>query len=111
MTNAVTESELLATMVEGYRYRRSDLVELFCEAPAPAVHDALEGLVRKGQVWKPYAGGRYEYVRLSPADLADMAQRRADRSEAPPWMNATLRGYESALFMRASLIEPTSYRR
>jgi hypothetical protein len=93
MSGAVTESELLAAMVEGRSYRRSDVGSLLVDKPKAAVHDALEGLVRKGAVWRTYVGKRFEYIRLTLVQLTDMAQRKADRSDMPDWMKKTLTGY------------------
>ncbi|WP_175969675.1 hypothetical protein [Burkholderia sp. BCC0322] len=93
MSGAVTEHELLETMVEGYSYRRSDVTSLLYDKPKAAVLDALEALVKKGSVWRTYVGGRFEYIRLTLVQLADMAQRKADQSDTPEWMGKALTGY------------------
>lgn len=105
MTNAVTEEELLSTMVEGYSYRRSDVAALIYDKPSGAVLDVLDALVNKGDVWRTYAGGRFEYVRLSERNLSDMRQRRADRSDVPAWMRGVLTGYAAALARHRALCE------
>ncbi|KVZ18601.1 hypothetical protein WT88_29400 [Burkholderia stagnalis] len=105
MTNAVTEEELLSTMVEGYSYRRSDVAALICDKPSGAVLDVLDTLVNKGAVWRTYAGSRFEYVRLSAQDLADMRQRRADRIDVPTWMRGVLNGYAATLAQHRAVCE------
>ncbi|MCA8266472.1 hypothetical protein [Burkholderia vietnamiensis] len=93
MSGAVTERELLEAMAEGRSYRRSDVPALMSDRPQAAVLDALEGLVKKGAVWRTYVGSRFEYIRLTIAELADMAHRKADQIDVPEWMKKTLTGY------------------
>ncbi|HDR9065527.1 TPA: hypothetical protein ACU967_002285 [Burkholderia contaminans] len=99
----VTERELLDVMVEGQNYRADAVARLMNDAPTAVVRDTLDGLARKGKVWKTYTGGRWEYVRLSSQDFADMRQRRADRIDIPLWMRGGLTGYTAALARHQSV--------
>ncbi|KUZ66836.1 hypothetical protein WI36_24010 [Burkholderia ubonensis] len=93
MSGAVTEHELLQTMIVGRSYRRSDVASLLDEKPTAAVLDALEALVRKGIVWRTYVGSRFEYIRLTIVQLADMANRKADQIDTPKRAGKPLTGY------------------
>lgn len=98
-------------MVEGKSYRQSEVATLIDGATRMSAIDALSGLVRKGLVWRTYNGGRWEFIRLSVADLDSMQKRRADRSDVPEWMtNGSLSGYDRSLFVHARNPERTSYR-
>ncbi|WP_175795925.1 hypothetical protein [Burkholderia anthina] len=101
----VTESELLSAMVEGHSYRFDAVARLIEEAPKPAVRDALDGLVKKGDVWRTYVGGRWEYVRLSAQDFAHMRKRNADRVDVPDWMRGQLTGYQATLIRHRAVCE------
>ncbi|CAB3779246.1 hypothetical protein LMG28688_00777 [Paraburkholderia caffeinitolerans] len=101
----VTESELLAAMVQGHSYRFDAVARLIPEAPKAAVKDALSGLVDKGDVWKTYVGGRWEYIRLSEQDFDDMRKRSADRVDIPDWMRGQLTGYEATLARHRAVCE------
>ncbi|HEF4742856.1 TPA: hypothetical protein SAO08_002703 [Burkholderia multivorans] len=93
MSGAVTENELLQTMIAGRSYRRSDVASLLGDRPSAAVLDALEALVRKGAVWRTYVGSRFEYIRLTLVQLAEMTQRKADQVDAPKRSGKPLTGY------------------
>ncbi|WP_143811132.1 hypothetical protein [Paraburkholderia piptadeniae] len=96
---------MLDAMVEGKSYRVDAVANLIPDAPKPAVKDALLGLVKKGDVWKTYNGGRWEYVRLSTQDFDDMRTRRADRVDIPEWMRGSLTGYEATLGRHRAVCE------